>query len=112
MFAPESVRVPLPLFVNPPEPLPITPEIVVLPVPAIVNKLAPFVIGTLTENRLAELLVQVCAAVIIVSFVPLSVKPAPLFMVIPPPEMLIVEPLPELSVIVMAPSSTVMLLAN
>ena len=86
-----------------------------LPVPAIVSRLVPFVTGTLTVNKFDELLVQLCAAArLIVNLDPLSVKVAPLFIVIPPPAMsrvtlggppdLVMVGLPSSTVILWAPS--------
>ena len=57
----DSVRLPEPVFVSPPEPLPMMPEISVFPAPAMVRRLLPLMIEPPRVN-VPELLVKVLAA--------------------------------------------------
>ena len=56
---PDSTSVPEPLFVRPPVPLRIDPEMVVLPVPSIVNAFALLMTSLVNVSVLAELFVHV-----------------------------------------------------
>ena len=81
----ESVKVPAPALVRPPEPEPITPDMVVSPVPFIVKRLLPLVMLPLNVAPPLPLLVMVPAPLSVMFLAELNAE-LPVMVKVPPPK--------------------------